>query len=71
MTLRNGGDLEKYVPAVRGTADNPMTKQEVESKCLDLLSGVMGDSKARQLIKLIWDMDAKTPILSLRPLLVV
>jgi 2-methylcitrate dehydratase PrpD len=71
VTLKNGRDLEKYVPAVRGTADNPMTKQEVEAKCLDLLSGVIGETKARQLIKLIWDMDTATPILSLRPLLVI
>ena len=31
--------LERHVPAVHGTADNPMTTEEVDEKALDLIGG--------------------------------
>jgi 2-methylcitrate dehydratase PrpD len=40
--LTDGRTVEKLVPAVRGTADDPMTRDEVEAKCRDLLQDVLG-----------------------------
>src|SRR5262249_17266824 len=42
IALRDGRQLTHRTIAVRGTADNPMTRQEVEAKALDLIAGPLG-----------------------------
>ena len=68
VTLEGGRVLERYVPAVRGTADNPMTREEVEAKALDLLADVLGDERAHALIGTIRGLEAHAAR-DLRPLL--
>jgi 2-methylcitrate dehydratase PrpD len=67
--LTDGRTLEKLVPAVRGTADNPMTRSEVEVKCLDLLQDVLGKDRATALIQTIWGIENVQSVRALRPLL--
>ena len=67
--LKDGRTVEKLVPAVRGTADNPMTRGEVEIKCLDLLQDVLGKDRANSLIKSIWELEKVPSVRALRPLL--
>lgn len=69
MTTRDGRQLTHRTPAVRGTPDNPMERQEVEDKALDLLKGPLGDSKARDLIDHVWNIEQVADVCELRPLL--
>ena len=50
IVLRDGRRLSHRTIAVRGTADNPMTRDEVEAKALDLMAGTLGPERARALV---------------------
>ncbi len=67
--LTDGRTVEKLVPAVRGTADDPMTRSEVEVKCRDLLQDVLGTDRSNSLIQTIWGMENVRSMRDLRPLL--
>ena len=69
LELRDGRALEHRTTAVRGTPDNPMDQQEVGEKAFDLLSGPLGDRKARALIDRVWDIEAVADVRDLRPFL--
>jgi 2-methylcitrate dehydratase PrpD len=71
IQMEDGRILEKYVPAVRGAADNPMTREEVEIKSLDLLHGILGTKRANTLIGNIWGLDRVNSVRDLRPYLSV
>lgn len=49
ITLRNGSKLREKANAVRGTADNPMDFEEVETKALDLMAPIVGIERARRI----------------------
>jgi 2-methylcitrate dehydratase PrpD len=51
IALHDGRTLNHRTRAVRGTADNPMTCAEVESKALDLMHGPLGAERARGLVE--------------------
>ncbi len=69
ITTQDGRNLSHCTPAVRGTPDNPMDKQEVEDKAYDLLSGPLGESKTRDLIDRIWTIEQVANMCDLRPML--
>ncbi len=71
LHLEDGRVVEKLVAAVRGTADNPMTRDEIEVKSLDLLQGVLGAKRAHSLIKSIWELEKMNSVRDLRALLSV
>ncbi len=54
ITLRDGRELEHHTKAVRGSAENPMTRSEVDEKCYDLISPVLGRARARKLCDAVW-----------------
>jgi 2-methylcitrate dehydratase PrpD len=51
LSLRDGRRLMHRTRAVRGTADNPMTRAEVEAKALDLMVEVLGLERAQKLVE--------------------
>jgi 2-methylcitrate dehydratase PrpD len=51
IVLHDGRSLTHRTRAVRGTADNPMTRAEVEAKALDLMHGPLGAERARELVE--------------------
>jgi 2-methylcitrate dehydratase PrpD len=51
LSLRDGRSLTHRTRAVRGTADNPMTRAEVEAKALDLMHGPLGAERGRGLVE--------------------
>jgi 2-methylcitrate dehydratase PrpD len=69
VTTTDGRQLREHTKAVRGTANNPMTRQEVEDKSRDLLSPVIGTQRAADLIAAIWQIDDLDDVTKLRPLL--
>jgi 2-methylcitrate dehydratase PrpD len=69
ITLNDGTVLSDRVTAVRGTADNPMPRDEVITKCRDLIGPVLGAAKAGQLIEAVMGIEAIPDIRVLRGLL--
>jgi 2-methylcitrate dehydratase PrpD len=67
--LLDGGVVEKLITAVRGTANNPMTRAEIETKCLDLLQDALGIKRANSLIESIWGLENMISVRELRALL--
>jgi len=69
VTLSDGTRLTERVEAVRGTAENPMTRQEVTAKCRDLMAPVLGMANTAKLIDRVMDLESTRDIRELRPLL--
>jgi 2-methylcitrate dehydratase PrpD len=69
ITLRDGRKLSHHTKAVRGAANNPMTRAEVNEKGYDLIAPVIGKLKARKLCDAIWQLEKLSDVRSLRPLL--
>jgi 2-methylcitrate dehydratase PrpD len=69
VILTDGTTLQEHVRAVRGTADNPMPREEVVAKCRDLIAPVLGTKTAADLIERVFDIESVADIRDLRPLL--
>jgi 2-methylcitrate dehydratase PrpD len=69
IVLSDGTHLTERVDAVRGTSDNPMTREEVVSKARDLMAPVLGASASAALIEKILALGTAKDIRDLRPLL--
>jgi len=63
ITLANRRKLRHHSQAVRGTTDNPMTRDEVAAKALDLMTPPLGDAGARRVIDRAWELE-RLPSLS-------
>jgi 2-methylcitrate dehydratase PrpD len=53
----------------RGTAENPMTAEEVEAKSSELMTPVLGKERSEELIDTIWNLERVKNMRKLRPLL--
>jgi 2-methylcitrate dehydratase PrpD len=69
IALRDGAQYRHHTRAVRGTAQNPMMKAEVDEKCYQLMAPVLGKAKARRLCDAVWDIEQLMDVRKLRPLL--
>jgi len=69
ITTKGGRKLRHHTKAVRGTAENPMTRAEVDEKCYHLLAPILGKSRARKLCDTVWALEKVKDVRSLRPLL--
>ncbi len=69
VTTKAGQTYTHHMRAVPGTAANPMSRQEVEDKCLDLFAPTLGSDRARQLIDRVFRIEDVANARDLRPLL--
>jgi 2-methylcitrate dehydratase PrpD len=69
VTLNDGTKLIERVEAVRGTPENPMTRDEVVAKCRDLMTPVLGAANTTSLIEKVLSLENMKSIRELRPLL--
>ena len=69
LRTRDGRILRQHTQAVRGTPANPMTREEVDAKCYDLIAPVLGKGRARALIDAVWGIEEIADTRALRPLL--
>ena len=69
ISLRNGRQLRHHTRSVRGTAENPMTRAEVDEKSYDLIAPVIGKTRARKLCDAVWKLEKVRDLRGLRPLL--
>jgi len=57
------------VKAVRGTAQNPMPREEVVAKCRDLMNPILGVDRCSKLIETTLNLERLKSVRELRPLL--
>ncbi len=69
LTFADGSQLTEWVKDVRGTAENPMTREEVVAKARDLISPVLGAATSNNLIEKVLNLESVNDIRSLRPML--
>jgi 2-methylcitrate dehydratase PrpD len=69
IDLKNGRSVSYHTVYVRGLSQNPMTKDEVEAKAVDLMNPVLGQARTKDLIAAVNRIDTFGPISGLRPLL--
>jgi 2-methylcitrate dehydratase PrpD len=69
ITLADGSHLMQRVDNVRGTPENPMTRDEIITKANDLMTPVLGAAKSSKLIETVLRLEAVSDIRELRPLL--
>jgi 2-methylcitrate dehydratase PrpD len=69
ITLVDGTHLAHRVDNVRGTPENPMTRDEIIAKTTDLITPVLGAPKCSNLIKKVFGLETVSDIRELRPLL--
>jgi len=69
IRLRDGRELRHHTKAVRGTAENPMSRAEVDVKSYDLIAPVAGKTRARKLCDTVWNLERLKDLRALRPLL--
>jgi 2-methylcitrate dehydratase PrpD len=69
LTLTDGTKLSERVEHVRGTPENPMTRDEVVAKARDLMTPVLGAETCSKLIERVLGLENVKDIRELRPLL--
>jgi 2-methylcitrate dehydratase PrpD len=69
ITLNDGTVLSERVADVRGTVDNPMTREEVIQKCRDLVEPVLGKENCNNLVDKIMGIEKVKDIRELRGVL--
>ena len=67
LTLNDGTQLSEWVRDVRGTADNPMTREEVVEKARDLIAPVLGSATCAALINKLLALETLKDVRELRP----
>jgi 2-methylcitrate dehydratase PrpD len=69
IKLLDGKRLSKRVDNVRGTPQNPMTREEVIAKAEDLITPVKGMTGATKLVEQVMNLEALKDIREMRPFL--
>src|SRR5260370_41996565 len=69
IKLADGKRLTKRVDNVRGTPQNPMTREEVLAKAKDLITPVMGVAGGTKLVGRVMEFGSGKKILRMRALL--
>ena len=66
FTLADGTQLTEWVRDVRGTAENPMTREEIVAKARDLITPVLGAAGGSALIDKLLALETLRDIRELR-----
>jgi 2-methylcitrate dehydratase PrpD len=69
VTLADGTQMSEWVRDVRGTAENPMPRDEVVAKARDLITPVLGAANCSILIEKVLALESVKDIRELRPAL--
>jgi len=69
VTLTDATRLTERVEAVRGTAENPMSRAEVATKGRELMTPILGADRSAKLVEQVFNLERVTDLRMLRPLL--
>ena len=62
-------EQQTFRDAVRGTAQNPMARAEVDEKAYHLMAPILGKARARKLCDAVWNIEGLSNMRKLGPLL--
>ena len=65
----DGRTVTERADDVRGTSENPMTRDEIIAKSRDLITPVLGAAGCQKLVDQIFDLEHLRNVRELRPLL--
>lgn len=68
VKLKDGRTLKHQTMAAKGSPDNPLDRNEVAEKALDLMAPVIGSARSRKLIETLYDIGKVKDLRSLRKL---
>ena len=68
IVMEDGARLSEHVASVRGTFDNPMSREEVIAKARDLMNPVLGAGTTGKLIDTVLNLETVKNVRDLRPL---
>ncbi len=66
LSLSDGTQMSEWVRDVRGTAENPMTREEVVAKARDLIAPVLGSAAGKALLDKVLALEGVKDIRELR-----
>src|SRR6266700_2018435 len=69
IRLKDGREFRHHTRAVRGTPENPMSREEVGAKSHDLMAPVTGVARSRKLCETVWNLEDVKDVRTLRALL--
>jgi 2-methylcitrate dehydratase PrpD len=69
VALNDGTSFSQRVASVKGTAQNPMSHDELVAKARDLMAPVLGDVRCTRLIDTVFGLERVASLSQLRPLL--
>ena len=69
ITLLDGRTVTERVDDVRGTSENPMSRDEIMAKARDLITPVLGAATFQKLADRVFDLEHVKNVRELRPLL--
>jgi 2-methylcitrate dehydratase PrpD len=69
VTLNDGTTYTQRVDAVRGSAGNPMSPEEVVTKARDLMTPALGSARCEQLITALMSIEKNDNVRNLSPML--
>ena len=68
MTLKDGRKLTHQTMAAKGMFENPLTRQEVEEKALDLIAPILGKKRSQALMSTLFSIERINDARALRRL---
>jgi 2-methylcitrate dehydratase PrpD len=69
VILTDGGKFEERVEAVKGTAENPMSREEIVTKARELIVPFFGPQQTDRLVDTLINLEKVSDVRTLRPLL--
>ena len=69
VSTKSGETFREHVTSVRGTPQNPMTTEDVETKALELLAPVLGDQRSQEVMETIRALESLPNVRDLMSLL--
>jgi len=57
ITLKSGELIEVYTRNVKGTPNNPMNRSELDRKCTDLMSPILGLARSQRICEVVWELE--------------
>ena len=71
VTLKDGRVLSGKTLAAKGTFQNPLSRQDVEEKSMDLMAPILGAARSKKLMQTLFDIEKVKDMRSLRKLYAV
>jgi 2-methylcitrate dehydratase PrpD len=69
ISTHDGQNLKHHTKAVRGSAANPMDRDDVTTKAKNLMSPVIGPQNTNALIKTVWNLESCKDVSEMCPLM--